>query len=363
MRFFKKLGLIVAGEIENPVATRLITCHLGLHAEQFDSDLTRFWEIEEIPSSKLSSPEEKACEVHYSLHTTRDKSGRYVVRLPFNDKIQNFGESYSTALCRFYALERRFQKDPDLQHQYSDFLIEYQKLGNMSRISGQDDTARGFYLPHHAVRKDDSLTTKIRVVFDCSAKTSTGISLNDTLMVGPKVQDDLFIILLSYRLHLYALTADVEKMYRQIRVHPDDAIYQTILYRESISDPIETYILEIVTYGTASASHLAIRSLQQLVEDEGHYYPLASVSLKKDFYVDDLLTGAKTLPKAELLRDQLQDLVKKGGFQLRKWASNHPSLISNYSEHPKNTHMCLDPESSVKTLGIHWNSKSDILFY
>ncbi|XP_044594839.1 uncharacterized protein LOC123272203 [Cotesia glomerata] len=239
----------------------------------------RFWEIEELPStSKILSPEEKACEEHFSSNKTRDASGRYVVRLPFNEKIHLLGNSYSTALKRFSHLESRLHKDPKLLKDYSTFLTEYEQLKHMS-ISQESDINSGFYLPHHAVIKADSTTTKTQVVFDGSCKTSTGISLNDTLMVGPKLQDNLFVILIRYRSHIYALTADIEKMYRQILVHPDDVKYQKILFRESGDETIKIYTLNTVTYGTSAGSYLAIKSLQQLGKDKRKSYPNASVVL------------------------------------------------------------------------------------
>ncbi|CAI6372187.1 unnamed protein product [Macrosiphum euphorbiae] len=79
-----------------------------------------------------------------------------------------------------------------------------------------------YYIPHHAVFKSTSITTKLRVVFDASTICSTGKSLNDLLMKGPVVQPTLYSTLLRFRVHQVALTADIEKMYRQILIHNDD---------------------------------------------------------------------------------------------------------------------------------------------
>ena len=131
-------------------------------------------------------------------------------------------------------------------------------------------------------------------------------------MVGPTIQNDLFSLLTRFRSHTYALTADIEKMYRQVLVHPDDALYQRILFRENQDESVKEFTLDTVTYGTACASFLAIRALHQLAEDERAQHPIAATVLKNDFYVDDLLTGANTRQEAAFLRDDLIALLKKG---------------------------------------------------
>ena len=73
-----------------------------------------------------------------------------------------------------------------------------------------------FYLPMHIVLKESSTTMKVRAVFDASAKSSSGVSLNDTLLVSPTVHSSLIDVLLRFQHHRYALTTDVSKMYRAI---------------------------------------------------------------------------------------------------------------------------------------------------
>ena len=78
-----------------------------------------------------------------------------------------------------------------------------------------------FYLPHHCVFNENSTTTKLRLVFDGSAKTSTNTSLNDSLLLGPRLQHDIFDNLLRFRFHAIAMSADIEKMYRQIALNAE----------------------------------------------------------------------------------------------------------------------------------------------
>jgi len=146
-------------------------------------------------------------------------------------------------------------------------------------------------MPHHGIVKEASSTTRLRVVFNGSERSSSDVSLNDLLMIWPKVQDDLFDIVQRFRLHRIVMSADIAKMYRQIWVHPDDKGLQRILWRNTPNQPITTYELNTVTYGTASAPFLATRCLQQLIEDESVHYPEAARLAKDGFYVDDLITG------------------------------------------------------------------------
>ena len=105
-------------------------------------------------------------------------------------------------------------------------------------------------------------------------------------------------------------------MYRQVLVHSGDSIYQKILFRKNKNEPVNVYSLNTVTYGTSCTSLLAIRAMHQLADDEGEQHPIAAAILKRDFYVDDLLTGANTRHEATFLRRDLSQLLEKGGFSL-----------------------------------------------
>ena len=102
-----------------------------------------------------------------------------------------------------------------------------------------------------------------------------------------------------------------------------------MLWRDNPTKPIQTYQLNTVTYGTASAPYVATRTLQRLVSDEETKYSRAADTFKFDFYMDDLITGANTYEDALTLRYELTQLANKGGFELRQWTSNHPGLVSD----------------------------------
>jgi len=153
----------------------------------------------------------------------------------------------------------------------------------LSSVSAADIGLCRYFLPHHCVIKEDSSTTKLGVVFDGSAASSSGYSLNDVLMAGPVIQPKLFQILLRFRSHPVAITGDICKMYRCVRVQPEDSHLQCILWRDSPQDQLRVFKLDTVTYGTKAASFLAVRAMHQLAADEHTAFPLGAEVIRRDF--------------------------------------------------------------------------------
>ena len=149
-----------------------------------------------------------------------------------------------------------------------------------------------FYLPMHAVYKESSTTTKVRGVFDASAKSSTGVSLNDTLLVGPTIHPPLIDVLLRFRSHHIALTADVSKMYRAIKFIEEDRNLHHFVWRSSPNDKIQDYHMTRVTFGVAASSFAANMAVKQNALDFSHEYPMAAKTVETSFYGNDCLTGA-----------------------------------------------------------------------
>lgn len=328
-----------------------------------DASLRKFWEVEDIFAPELFTEEEKLCEEHYYKTTTRDNTGRYIVSLPFKEKSNELGNSRKAAEARLKSNERRFLVHPDIKEQYVDFIDEYEELGHMEPISNNSVVeSKCFYLPHHAVMKD-STTTKLRVVFDASCKTSSGVSLNEKLMVGPKTQPNLICTLFRFRTHKIAMASDIAKMYRQIRIADEDSNYQRILWRVHPEDEIKEYRLMTVTYGTSSAPYLATKTLQKIAEDYQDQYPDACKVIKSDFYVDDLLSGANDVQGALKLQRELRCILKAGGFTLRKWTSNCQELLDEIPENQKEMGNVEISDTSFKTLGLHWTPSDDTLSY
>lgn len=363
-------GWVLQGKVEavledNP--TPLLSCHISM-TPQLDSILHKFWETEQCPTKQdYQSPEDARCEEIYKSLVYRTSLGRFVVPLPFKCSNPDFGDTYCQALRRFTYLEARLSKNLLLYNNYALFIAEYLKKGYISEVSQTDTRSlSAYYLPHHCVVKPDSISTKLRVVFDASAKGTNGISLNDVLLPGPKLHQDLRSILLKFRLFPIVFICDIKQMYCQILIDPSHRNFQRFLWRSSSKHVIKEYTLNRVTFGVSSAPYLALRTLRQLALLEQGEYPLAANILLNSVYVDDCVVGADTIESALELKAQLISLLKKGGFELGKWASNSPEILSAVDP-SVNVQATLpfdkEEQNVIKVLGLHWNPNSDSFSY
>lgn len=356
-----RLGYILAGNLPLNITRSKSTSSFLVCKDNLAPVIEKFWETEDC-QHRTKSSDESICEQHFVKNTFRDEEGKFVVSLPRKSNNLTLGNSLNNALQRFQSLERTFIKRTNLKTDYSKFMNEYIELGHMTLVNGDSDdlsTNDTFYLPHHAVFKQTSSTTRVRVVFDGSAKSSNGISLNDTLLVGPNIQQDLFSIVLRFRTHNYVITSDIAKMYRQIRVNSNDCNLQRILWRDSPEKELKHYKLNTVTYGTASASFLATRCLIQIAKDNCNQFPIACKAIANDFYVDDLITGADTIQQVRQLRLDITNLLLQYGFPMHKWHSNLGDIIPS-SDH---TSIAFDKHNETRTLGIIWRNNPDELTY
>ncbi|XP_055840854.1 uncharacterized protein LOC129908416 [Episyrphus balteatus] len=355
-----QLGWIVFGNA--PIQT----CRVHLQLVDIDTQFRKFWEIEEAPFENPETAENIACEEHFKTHTRRLPDGRFEVSLPFKEGVRPaLGASQQGALRRFLQLERRFDNNPQLQKEYSACMSEYIQLDQMEKV----DVSQGeilqspfhYVVPHHAVFKESSTTTKLRVVFDAAFKTTNGTSLNEHLLVGPKTQSNIMDIILKWRKFKITLTADIEKMYRQIKMKKPDTFYQLIYWRDNKMSPLQLYRLKTVTFGTASAPYLATRTLNKLADDEKDKYPLAAQMIRHDMYVDDLVSGADSVQEAQQKVAEINHLLSSAGFHLRKWASNSEDALINIAPQEREVDFLLPFDSSehIKTLGIKWLPASD----
>lgn len=339
---------------------------------RLENILKSFWEIEEISSPSPLHSLEQVVEDNFLRTTTRESNGRYVVSLPFNPKInleENLSNTFTLAVASLKSLESRFQRDPVFSDKYKDFIEDFLSSGHMSPVSSSAlariRRSPHFFIPHHGVIKKGDPSAPLRVVFNGSAKTKSHLSLNDCLLPGPKLQSDLVRLLVQFRMHKFIIATDIKQMFRQIQISPVDQPFQLIVWRDNPDQPFQIFKINTVTYGLTSSPFLAIRTLHQLIADEGQYHPSASNIILNNTFVDDLLFGSDDTSELLQTRQDVINLLSKGQFSLKKWKSNSPALLDNLPfDHLETLFDSYDADDKViKVLGVKWNHITDSFGY
>ena len=346
--------------------------------ENDDSKFENFWKIEDVPTfpeSKMNS-EEISCSQHYEQTTTYGHDGRVIVRLPFkeshltiasngSDLVPDIGHSAKNALRQFIRNENKLKNNVIAKQQYHEFFQEMIDTGHIERVPPDEqhlEPGKYFVMPHHAVWKE-STTTKCRAVFNASAKTSNGKSLNDCIMVGSKQQPDLIEILIRLRFYPVVLSGDVTKMYRQLILNELDRNLHQLYWRSHPNEPITKWRLTRVIYGVASSSYLAIRALRESVDKAPNQ--TCRDAILNSFYVDGFLSGASFPDEAVSLFKDITTTLASRGMPIRKWASNSKQVINEIPVelHENKDFLLLKDDHSIKTLGLNWTPQTDTFFF
>ena len=201
--------------------------------DELTNALRRFWDTESLGILEPESVQE--------MEFLRDpkfngSQGRYQVSLPWKEDCVPSSNGYFPCLTRLRQLHSRLKSDRELLKQYDDVIQEQVKSGIVEKVSGTsayDDSTH--FLPHHGVIRRDKETTKVRVVFDGSAKHGTSnLSLNECLEKGPNLVPHLFDVVVKFRGYPIGIVSDVEKAFHQIEISPADRPMLRFLWFDDI---------------------------------------------------------------------------------------------------------------------------------
>ena len=227
--------------------------------EEINRTIRQFWEIEDIPKpeTKMLSTEDQVAYDKASQSLTF-ADGRYQVAIPWKEERTDLPNNYSMALKRLENTEKRLMKKPLVAKDYSNIIDQYTQEGYIRKVTNTEtEPANKWYLPHFPVIQSDRQTTKTRIVFDASARYQ-GISLNDAIYQGPKLQQDLFDVLLRFRKNPVALVCDIAQMYLRIEIPPQDRPYHRFIWRNLDETQIpQEYEFTRIVFGVNASPFLA----------------------------------------------------------------------------------------------------------
>ena len=351
-----KLGYLLSGPVTNHISPReATTMFIATNSNRdTEANVQSYWDLETIGIKDAQENQFNYMD-HYRENCLKFKDGHYSARLPWKDDHSALPTNYALAEKRTRTMIQRLT--PELRNTYNG-TIEEQLSRSFIEPVPEDNIQEGHYLPHHPVRKDSS-TTPIRVVYDASSKASSGTpSLNDCLLTGEPLLNDLFEILIRFRLHNVAISTDIEKAFLHVGLDEADRNYTKFLWLSDANEPdgeLKTFRFKSVLFGAVCSPFILNATVKKHLDT---YPSTVSNDLKQNIYVDNIVSACDTDKEVLDYYEQSNSLMNKCGFNLRSWSSNSQSVRAQ-----ADTDGISENKDTVNVLGIQWNTVDDTLTY
>ena len=363
------LGWTINGPIGSCNVASCISAFIDATDVALDKQVGRFWEIDTDVSRKeiqMSVEDKEVAELWERQACLNDD--HYVLPIPFKSSPPELPDNRHVAERRLGCLGRRLKRDSQLLERYKSEIDKLLQKGYAEQVVDQGRSGATWYIPHHCVlnpKKHDNL----RVVFDCAAECN-GVSLNDRVLQGPDLTNNLIGVLLRFRQHEVAVMADVEAMFHQVQVPVGDRDMLRFIWwknRDPSQEPLTYRMTSHLFGGVWSPSCTAYALQKTALDNQDDFDACAVTTVLDNFYVDDCLFSTPDAHRALMIVQQLCQLLAKGGFRLTKWISNSRDVLSSIPKEemvPSLRSLDLDHGAvlpSERALGVHWDTCSDEL--
>ncbi|XP_052784398.1 uncharacterized protein LOC128220159 [Mya arenaria] len=322
-------------------------------------DLEDFWNIESIGIIDNVDKSDDDIVMRKFQDTVRFDDGRYQVTWPWREEDFELPSNRQLALGRLRSTVARMCKIPELFKKYNTVIEDQLEKGVIEKVNFGDQDGVVHYIPHHAVITPQKTTTKLRVVYDASAKTrNENHSLNECLYRGPVILQQLCGMLIRFRMHRIAITADIEKAFLQIGLQLDQRDVTRFLWLKNCETPtvdkdnIQEFRFRRVPFGVISSPFLLGATVQTHMDK---YSTSFAQQVKDNIYVDNLITGTNTDGEAICCYKEVKSIFKEASMNIREWMTNS-EIVNQYI--PSNNRADGKP---MTVLGLYWNPKEDTI--
>ena len=327
------------------------------------SDIKAIWELD-ILGIKQNEHKINECEDEFVREFEKNivyKDNRYETRLLWKLDPTNLDNNYEIAEHRLRGLNKRLKQNVWLFKNYAEILQD-QLNKNVIEECKFKTTDKCYFLPHHPVIRDDK-STKVRIVYDASAKGKNQKSLNECLSTGPNLNPNILDIILKFRERKIAFTADIEKAFLQIGINSVDRDYLRFLYSENckIDENLKCYRMTRVGFGIKCSPFILACVIKHHIKkfEETNYE--AFQMLNTSLYVDDLCYGSETVQEAFNLSISAVNILKEASMNLRKFETNSKELREKWIENNISIGEEKGSNKLSKILGINWDTSTDKL--
>ena len=350
-----KIGYLLSGPVSHTQTLNIITSALQISTQlNEDHNIQKFYDLETTGITLENNSDKQFLQEYSQTCITHLPDGSYCARFPWKESHPLLPTNSNVCKRRARSLAHRLSQTPSLLQIYNDIICDQLSRGFIERVYTPEKPGLTHFIPHHCVKKN-SITTPIRIVYDCSCRqTKDHPSLNDCLLTGPHFLTDLCSIILRFRTHNYAISTDIEKAFLHIHLHESDRDYTRFFWLSDATDPTSELIMyrfKTVLFGAVSSPFMLYATLYRHLQH--HNTPL-SHDIQANLYVDNVVSGCETESAAIQYYNQARLIMSEAKFNLRSWASNSPQL--NLITHKENT---ADSTIPANVLGIHWDTDTD----
>ena len=300
--------------------------------KSLEDQVSNFWTLESLGIKKGESSVYETFEEEIEF-----VGGRYQVKLPWKNDHPILPDNFQLSQKRFQGLFSKLKGNLELLKEYDSIIKDQEEREIIERVDPNSSSVVGktHYLAHHPVIRQDRETTKVRLVYDASAKDSSGVSLNQCLYPGPCLLKTVSEVITRFRLNPIALTSDIEKAFLMISIDPSDRDVLRFLWVEdaqALEPKVITYRFGRVCFGITCSPFLLNATLKRHIEGFRKEYPDVCDKLMNSLYVDDVNSGGHSIEEVMQLYEKSKQLMAEGAFHLRKWHSNSEEVMSRIQQ-------------------------------
>lgn len=359
------LGWVLHGAHTRTLGQRVQRVNHIVSADvDMDEQLRHHFALESLtitPRQPRSDPEQRALTM-LRENTTHREDGRYETGLLWKKEDIAMPNNYDNAYNRLLSTEKKIDKNPELKRKYEEQMDALIEKGYAERAPPQTTQDRTWYLPHFPVI-NPMKPGKVRIVHDAAAKTR-GVSLNDHLLTGPDLLQSLPGVLMRFRQHPVAITADIAEMFMQVKIKPEDRDALRYLWRGSERGDTEPqqYRMTSLIFGATSSPATAIFVKNANAAKYEHTHPAAYDAILRNHYVDDYLQSFKTEEEAIRTARDVREIHREAHYELRQWTSNSDDVLRALGEASAPTQPSIDLKDGAqaeRVLGLIWRPTTD----
>ena len=296
----------------------------------------------------------------------RSPAGWYETKLPWKANHPTLPTNEAGSKRRLEQLLRKLERNGQYE-EYNSIIQEQIKEG-VVEAAPEVATGKEFYVPHKGVTRENAESTKLRIVYDASARENDKQpSLNDCLNPGPPLQNRLWDILVRSRFYPVLLTGDLKKAFLQVRIKEEERDSLRFHWRPPNSSKTSVLRFTRALFGMTCSPFLLGGVINQHLDTWDNQHPELIKEIRDGLYVDDLMTGGETVEITAEKKVITTEVFKDASFTIHKWHSNAPKLEA-INGSPCEEELTYAKQqlggakpSEGKLLGLPWDRDQDMI--